>query len=217
MVQCVLLGLPGAGKGTQASNISSARELLHISTGDMFREAAAAGTELGLQAQEYMSRGDLVPDEVTIGMLLERISQPDAIAGFMLDGFPRTLPQASALDEALAAQGTEIDTVPYIRVPEELLMDRLTGRWSCPECSDIYHTVTRPPKVEQICDSCPSSLVQRADDQPDTVKARLDTNREWTESLAEYYEAQGKLRLIDGTGAPEDITRRILETLDATG
>ena len=112
MVQCVLLGLPGAGKGTQASNISSARELLHISTGDMFREAAAAGTELGLQAQEYMSRGDLVPDEVTIGMLLARISQPDAIAGFMLDGFPRTLPQASALDQALAAQGSEIDTVP---------------------------------------------------------------------------------------------------------
>ena len=145
MVQCVLLGLPGAGKGTQASNISSARELLHISTGDMFREAAAAGTELGLQAQEYMSRGDLVPDEVTIGMLLERISQPDAIAGFMLDGFPRTLPQASALDQALAAQGSEIDTVPYLSVPEELLMDLLSVRWICPECSVFFHSVTRPP------------------------------------------------------------------------
>jgi len=212
-MRLILLGLPGAGKGTQAKILAKEKGLLHISTGDMFREAAAEGTELGLKAQEYMSAGSLVPDEVTIGMLLERIEKPDASEGLMLDGFPRTIPQAEALDRALAEQGSQIDAVLYIKVPESELMERLTGRWSCPECGAIYHNQTKPPKAAGVCDECGAQLTQRADDQPDTVKARLDTNRAWTEQLADFYSKQGKLHEIDGTGDPTDITQRLLSAL----
>jgi|TARA_B110000438_G_scaffold109007_1_gene106985 adenylate kinase len=214
MVYCVLLGLPGAGKGTQALSIASDKGILHISTGDMFREASANRTSLGLEAQGYMSKGELVPDEVTIGMLLERIEEEDAASGFMLDGFPRTIKQAEALDIALESRSKKIDVVPYIKVPEDLLMARLTGRWSCPDCSDIYHSVTKPPKMDGICDSCAGHLLQRSDDQPETVKTRLDANREWTEALATYYEDQNKLRSVDGTGDPNLITERIVAVLD---
>jgi adenylate kinase len=214
MVYCVLLGLPGAGKGTQALNIASDRGILHISTGDMFREASANRTSLGLEAQEYMSKGELVPDDVTISMLLERIEEDDAASGFMLDGFPRTIKQAEALDIALKSSRKQIEVVPYIKVPEDLLMARLTGRWSCPDCSAIYHTVTKAPEVDGVCDSCDSHLLQRSDDQPVTVKTRLDTNREWTEALATYYEDQNKLRVVDGTGDPYLITERIISVLD---
>ena len=214
MVYCVLLGLPGAGKGTQALNIASDRGILHISTGDMFREASANRTSLGLEAQEYMSKGELVPDEVTISMLLERIEEDDAASGFMLDGFPRTIKQAEALDIALESSRKQIEVVPYIKVPEDLLMARLTGRWSCPDCSAIYHTVTKAPEVDGVCDSCYSHLLQRSDDQPATVKTRLATNREWTEALATYYENQNKLRIVDGTGDPDLITERIISVLD---
>lgn len=214
MVYCVLLGLPGAGKGTQALSIASDKGILHISTGDMFREASANRTSLGLEAQGYMSKGELVPDEVTIGMLLERIEEEDAASGFMLDGFPRTIKQAEALDIALESRSKKIDVVPYIKVPEDLLMARLTGRWSCPDCSDIYHSVTKPPKMDGICDSCAGHLLQRLDDQPETVKTRLDANREWTEALATYYEDQNKLRSVDGTGDPNLITERIVAVLD---
>lgn len=213
-MRLILLGLPGAGKGTQAKILAKEKGLLHISTGDMFREAAAEGTELGKQAQEYMNAGKLVPDEVTIGMLLERIAKPDAARGLMLDGFPRTIPQAEALDRALGEQGSQIDGVLYIQVPESDLMERLTGRWSCGQCGAIYHTQTKPPKVAGVCDECGGALSQRADDQPDTVKARLDANRAWTEQLAEYYGAQGKLQDIDGTGSPESITERLLQAID---
>jgi len=213
-MQLILLGLPGAGKGTQAQVLASRYGLLHISTGDMFREAAAEGTDLGKQAQDYMSKGELVPDEVTIGMLLERVARPDAEAGIMLDGFPRTIPQAEALDEALGNRGSAIDAVLYIEVPEDLLMARLTGRWSCPECGAIYHELTNPPAKAQVCDQCGSTLTQRADDQPDTVKTRLDTNREWTEALAKYYGDQSKLHGIDGTGEPSDVTERLVAVLD---
>ena len=213
-MRLILLGLPGAGKGTQANVLAGQKGLLHVSTGDMFREAAAEGTELGKQAQEYMSAGKLVPDEVTIGMLLERIAKPDAQVGLMLDGFPRTIAQAEALDRALAEQGSQIDAVLYIKVPEDELMERLTGRWSCPQCGAIYHTQTKPPKTDKVCDECGSALTQRADDQPETVKARLDVNREWTEQLAEFYGAQGKLHEIDGTGSPESITQRLLDALE---
>lgn len=213
-MRLILLGLPGAGKGTQAKILAGQQGLLHVSTGDMFREAAAEGTDLGKRAQEYMTAGKLVPDEVTIGMLLERIAKPDAQVGLMLDGFPRTIPQAEALDRALAEQDSQIDAVLYIQVPEDELMERLTGRWSCPQCGAIYHTQTRPPKTDRVCDECGAALTQRADDQPTTVQARLDTNREWTEQLAAYYGAQGKLREVDGTGAPESITARLLEALD---
>lgn len=212
-MRLILLGLPGAGKGTQARVLAEQQSLLHISTGDMFREAAAEGTELGLRAQEYMSKGELVPDEVTIGMLLERIEKPDAAAGLMLDGFPRTIPQAEALDRALEARGEQIDAVLYIEVPEEELIARLTGRWSCPNCGAIYHNQTNPPRTAEVCDECGQALTQREDDRPETVRARLDANREWTEALAEYYGAQGKLHGIDGTGEPGEITQRLLAAL----
>jgi len=208
-MRLILLGLPGVGKGTQAKILAQRQGLLHISTGDMFREAAAAGTELGKRAQEFMSAGALVPDEVTIGMLLERIAKPDAAKGLMLDGFPRTIPQAEALDRALAGQGTQIDAVLYIQVPEAELVARLTGRWSCGNCGAIYHMQTKPPKAAGVCDECGGQLSQRADDQPATVNARLETNRAWTEALAEYYGNQGKLHAIDGTGSPDDITARL--------
>jgi len=213
-MRLILLGLPGAGKGTQANVLAKEKGLLHISTGDMFREAAAEGTDLGLKAQEFMTRGELVPDEVTIGMLLERIAKPDASVGLMLDGFPRTIPQAEALDGALAGQGSQIDAVLYIKVPESDLMARLTGRWSCPQCGAIYHNQSKPPKQSGVCDECGATLTQRADDQPATVEARLATNRAWTEQLAEFYGRQGKLHDIDGTGAPEEITRRLQAAID---
>ena len=208
-MRLILLGLPGVGKGTQAKILAQRQGLLHISTGDMFREAAAAGTELGKRAQEVMSAGALVPDEVTIGMLLERIAKPDAAKGLMLDGFPRTIPQAEALDAALANEGSKIDSVLYIQVPEAELVARLTGRWSCGNCGAIYHMQSKPPKAAGVCDECGGALSQRADDQPATVNARLDTNRAWTEALAEYYSKQGKLQAIDGTGSPDDITARL--------
>jgi adenylate kinase len=207
--------LPGAGKGTQAKTLADRHGLLHISTGDMFREAAAEGTDLGKRAQEYMARGELVPDEVTIGMLLERVARPDAQAGTMLDGFPRTIPQAEALDRALEERGAQISAVLYIQVPEDLLMARLTGRWSCPACGAIYHELSRPPKQSGTCDECGASLTQRADDQPETVARRLETNRTWTEQLAEYYGAQAKLHPVDGTGEPDDVTGRLEGVLGA--
>ncbi|MSQ29841.1 MAG: adenylate kinase [Dehalococcoidia bacterium] len=208
-MRLILLGLPGVGKGTQAKILAQRQGLLHISTGDMFREAAAAGTELGKRAQEYMSAGALVPDEVTIDMLLERIAQPDAAKGLMLDGFPRTIPQAEALDRALAGQGVQIDAVLYIQVPEAELVARLTGRWSCPKCGAIYHMLSKPPRAAGVCDECGTVLTQRADDQPATVNARLETNRAWTEALAAFYGKQGKLHAIDGTGNPDEITARL--------
>ena len=213
-MRLILLGLPGAGKGTQAYAIAGRHGLLHVSTGDMFREAAAEGTDLGKRAQEYMSRGDLVPDEVTIGMLLERISRADAEPGFMLDGFPRTIAQAQALDAALGERDEAIDAVLYIEAPEDDLMARLTGRWSCPGCGAIYHALHQPPKEEGDCDNCGGTLTQRADDQPETVKQRLDVNRQSTEALAGHYEHASTLIRIDGTGDPLQVTARLLEALE---
>jgi adenylate kinase len=213
-MQLILLGLPGAGKGTQAALLAQRLGLLHISTGDLFRAAAAEGTDLGKRAQEYMSKGELVPDEVTINMLLERIARPDAAEGIMLDGFPRTIPQAEALDVALDGQGRQIDGVLYIQVPEDLLMARLTGRWNCPNCGAIYHELASPPKTSGKCDKCGADLTQRADDRPETVSTRLAQNRAWTEQLADFYQNQGKLRPVDGTGEPADVTARLLEQID---
>ena len=213
-MRMILLGLPGAGKGTQAKLIAERVGLLHVSTGDMFRDASAEGTELGKRAQGYMSRGELMPDEVTIGMLLERIAEPDAEPGFMLDGFPRTIAQAEALDVALAERGGAIDVVLYIEVPEDELIARLSGRWTCPGCGAIYHEQSNPPDHAGRCDGCGTALVQREDDRPETVRQRLDVNGEWTAALVEFYERAGKLHAVDGCGAPSKVTERLLSVLD---
>jgi adenylate kinase len=161
-----------------------------------------------------MSRGELVPDEVTIGMLLERIAKPDAEPGFMLDGFPRTIAQAEALDVALAERGGAIDVVLYIEAPEDELIARLSGRWTCPDCGAIYHEQAHPPNHAGHCDDCGAGLVQREDDRPQTVRQRLDVNREWTAALVGFYERAGKLHTVDGCGAPSAVTERLLSVLD---
>ncbi|MFB1083260.1 MULTISPECIES: adenylate kinase [Jeotgalibacillus] len=194
----VLMGLPGAGKGTQAERIIEKYNIPHISTGDMFRAAIKNGTELGLKAKSYMDQGDLVPDEVTIGIVRERLSNDDCQEGFLLDGFPRTVAQADALDALLKDLGKELDYVLNIKVEKEELMTRLTGRWICKTCGATYHTVFNPPAVEGKCDKDGGELYQREDDKPETVKNRLDVNMKQTQPLLDFYSQKGVLRDIDG-------------------
>lgn len=209
----ILLGPPGTGKGTQAKLIAGQLNALHIASGDLFREAVKQGTELGLRAKEYMDRGDLVPDEVTISMLSERMEQPDAQGGAIFDGFPRTLQQAQALDEALAAKGKEADAVLHITAPDDEIVRRLSGRWLCPSCGAIYHEQTQPPTRDKTCDKCGSELQQREDDRPDVVRARLEKQRPPAEML-DYYRKQGKLVDIDGARAPEEVTKDLLAAIE---
>lgn len=209
----VLLGPPGAGKGTQAQRIASATGLVHISTGDMFRENVKNETELGKLANEYMSKGDLVPDEVTIKMLLERISRDDAKAGAMFDGFPRNVVQAKALDEALAAQGAKVDRAPLISVADEELVARLGGRWICRNCGRLYHERNDPPKLEGTCDACGGVLYQRDDDKADVVRNRLEKQKPPAE-LIEHYRAAGALREIDGEQSLDVVTELLLEAIN---
>lgn len=194
----VLLGLPGAGKGTQAALLKDDLGLPHVTTGDLFRENIAKETPLGKQAKEYYDAGKLVPNELTIGMLLDRIAQPDCANGCMLDGFPRNLEQAEALDKALEAGGKQVDKALYIKVSEDELVRRLSGRWLCPKCAAVYHEVSAPPKTAGVCDKCGSELTQRADDKPDVVRTRLQVNMENMQPLVDYYDAQGKLSSVDG-------------------
>ena len=195
----ILMGLPGAGKGTQAEKIIAEYQIPQISTGDMFRAAIANQTALGLKAKEYMDRGDLVPDEVTNGIVKERLAQDDTKNGFLLDGFPRTLDQAKALDEMLADLGKKIDAVIDINVPEEVLVERLTGRYMCRSCGASFHKVFKPTKVEGTCDRCGShEFYQRDDDKPETVKNRLAVNIKNSEPILAYYKEQGLLKSIDG-------------------
>lgn len=194
----VLMGLPGAGKGTQAERIIEKYNIPHISTGDMFRAAIKNGTELGLKAKSYMDQGDLVPDEVTIGIVRERLSNDDCQEGFLLDGFPRTVAQADALDALLKDLGKELDYVLNIKVEKEELMTRLTGRWICKTCGATYHTVFNPPAVEGKCDKDGGELYQREDDKPETVQNRLDVNMKQTQPLLDFYGQKGVLRDIDG-------------------
>ena len=209
----ILLGPPGTGKGTQAKLIAGQFIALHIASGDLFREAAKQGTELGVQAKEYMDRGDLVPDEVTISMLLARMEEPDAQGGVIFDGFPRTLQQAQALDEALAAKGTGVDTALHITAPDDEIVRRLSGRWLCPGCGAIYHEQTQPPTKDKTCDKCGSELHQRDDDKPEVVRARLEKQRPPAEML-DYYRDQGKLVDIDGARAPEEVTKELLAAIE---
>jgi adenylate kinase len=197
-VNLVLMGLPGAGKGTQAEKIVEQYGIPHISTGDMFRAAMKEGTELGLKAKSFMDQGELVPDEVTIGIVRERLSKEDCQKGFLLDGFPRTVPQAEALENLLVDLNKKIDYVINIDVDKSILMDRLTGRRICKECGSTYHLVFNPPAKEGVCDRCGGELYQRADDNAETVQNRLDVNIKQQEPLLTFYEKKGYLRTIDG-------------------
>lgn len=192
------MGLPGAGKGTQAEKIVQKYGIPHISTGDMFRAAIKDETELGLQAKSFMDKGELVPDEVTIGIVRERLAKEDCDKGFLLDGFPRTVAQADALENILANLGKKIDYVINVDVDKEILMDRLTGRRICKECGATYHLVFNPPAKDGVCDRCNGELYQRADDNEATVQNRLDVNIKQTKPLLDFYEAKGYLRNING-------------------
>lgn len=194
----VLMGLPGAGKGTQADKIVVKYDIPHISTGDMFRTAIKDGTELGLKAKSFMDQGELVPDEVTIGIVRERLSKDDCQKGFLLDGFPRTVPQAEALEKILADLGKEMDYVINIDVDKNILMERLTGRRICKNCGATYHLVFNPPAKEGICDRCGGELYQRADDNAETVQNRLDVNLKQAKPLLDFYDKLGYLRNING-------------------
>jgi len=209
----VLLGAPGAGKGTQASVLTAELGMVHVASGDLFRRALQDQTELGLLAKSYMEKGGLVPDEVTINMVLERIRKPDCAGGVLFDGFPRTLSQARALDDKLGAEGRTIDKAVYIEVPEEELVKRLSGRWICRNCQTPYHAVSSPPRVAGKCDACGGELYQRTDDREETVRERLKVFLSQTLPIVDYYEKQGKLVRVDGNGRIEDVSAVMLRLL----
>ncbi|WP_017547667.1 adenylate kinase [Salinicoccus carnicancri] len=209
----ILMGLPGAGKGTQASKIIKKYPIPHISTGDMFRLAIKNGTELGNEAKSYMDRGELVPDEVTVGIVKERLSQSDAKEGFLLDGFPRTVEQAEALNRIMDELDTKIDRTINVEVPEEELMNRLTGRRICEVCGTTYHLVFNPPKQEGVCDLDGGKLYQREDDNPETVANRLEVNIKQTAPLLDFYEDQGALVNVDGARDIDEVFNDIDEIL----
>jgi adenylate kinase len=209
----VLLGPPGAGKGTQAEVISEKMGLAHVSSGDIFRENLKAQTELGKLAQGYMNRGELVPDDVTIAMIEERLNRPDCAAGALLDGFPRTPAQADALAKMLAKRNAKVNIVPYISVSSEVLIERLGGRWTCRAQGHVYHQKYNPPKVASVCDIDGSELYQREDDKPATVANRIRVYFEQTAPLIEYYQKQGLLAEIDGTQSIETVTERMMAAI----
>ncbi|MDK7943171.1 MAG: adenylate kinase [Staphylococcus epidermidis] len=210
----ILMGLPGAGKGTQASEIVKKFPIPHISTGDMFRKAIKDETDLGKEAKSYMDRGELVPDEVTVGIVKERISEDDSKKGFLLDGFPRTIDQAESLSQIMSELDREIDAVINIEVPEEELMNRLTGRRICEKCGTTYHLVFNPPKVDGICDIDGGKLYQREDDNPETVSNRLSVNVKQSKPILEYYNNKGVLKNIDGSKDIDEVTNDVIDILD---
>ena len=214
-MKIIMLGAPGAGKGTQAKRIAEKYGIPHISTGDIFRANIKEGTELGLKAKEYMDQGLLVPDEVTIGMLLDRIHQADCKNGYVLDGFPRTIPQAESLNKALADMGEAIDFAIDVDVPDENIVNRMGGRRACLKCGATYHVEYAAPKADGVCDACGSGLVLRDDDKPETVKNRLTVYHDQTQPLIEYYKGQGVLHSVDGTQAMEAVFESITGILGA--
>ncbi len=214
-MKIIMLGAPGAGKGTQAKQIADKYAIPHISTGDIFRANLKAGTELGKKAKEYMDQGLLVPDELTCDLVMNRIGQDDCKNGFVLDGFPRTIPQAEALDAALTKINQKMDYAIDVDVPDENIVNRMSGRRACLNCGATYHIVSIPTKVEGVCDRCGSPVVLRDDDQPETVKKRLDVYHEQTQPLIDYYKEQNILRTVDGTQPMEDVFGAIVEILGA--
>ena len=209
----VLLGPPGAGKGTQAQVVAREFGLVHVSSGDLFRENLKNETELGKLAQGFMSRGELVPDEVTIAMVKDRIIRPDCAQGVLLDGFPRTPAQADALAKMLAELGGGVTSVPYISVPAEVLIERLSGRWTCPTCGSVYHEKYNPPKAAGKCDREGSELIQREDDKPATVERRIRVYMEQTAPLIKYYKDRGLLVEVDGTQSIDGVSTLMLAAL----
>ena len=214
-MKIVMLGAPGAGKGTQADKIAEKYNIPHISTGDIFRSNIKAGTELGKKAKSFIDQGLLVPDEVTIGMLLDRILEADCENGYILDGFPRTIPQAESLTAALEENGEAIDFALDVEVPDANIVNRMAGRRACLKCGATYHTEFAAPKKEGICDKCGSELVLRDDDKPETVQKRLEVYHEQTHPLIDYYKKKGVLHAIDGTLSMETVFKNIVDILGA--
>ncbi len=212
-MKIVMLGAPGAGKGTQAKMIAERYQIPHISTGDIFRMNIKNGTELGKEAKTYMDAGKLVPDELTVKILLDRVSNEDCKNGYVLDGFPRTIPQAEVLTDALNKLNDKIDYAINVDVPDENIVNRMGGRRSCPSCGQVYHVVHMPPKQEGICDKCGAGLVQRDDDKPETVSQRLTVYHDQTQPLIEYYEKAGVLKNVDGTKDQKEVFEAITEIL----
>jgi adenylate kinase len=215
-MRVILLGPPGAGKGTQAAGIAAQLGIPHISTGDMFRAALKAGTPVGREAQKYMDTGELVPDDVVVAMVRERITEPDCDTGYLLDGFPRTIVQAEKLDATLAQSGEEIDLVLNLVCPQDVIVSRLTGRRVCRVCGAIYHTVNMPPQHAGVCDKCGGELYQRDDDKEETILNRLDVYGKSTASLIDYYRARDVLKDVDAGAAREETLAAMIALIDAT-
>ncbi len=210
----LLLGAPGVGKGTQAAFLTEKLGIPHVASGDLFRAAIANQTELGKLAKSYMDRGELVPDDVTIAMVMERLSQPDCAGGALLDGFPRTIEQAKALEKALAERGSRLALVLYIRAGEATLLERLGGRWTCRQCGAVYHERFNPPKQPGICDACGGELYQRPDDQPETQRRRIRVYLDQTAPLIEYFKERGLLVEIDGERDVESVRQAVEAALE---
>lgn len=214
-MKIIMLGAPGAGKGTQAKQIAEKYSIPHISTGDIFRANIKNNTELGKKAKTYMDQGQLVPDELTCDLVMDRIAEDDCKNGFVLDGFPRTIPQAEALDAALTKIGQQMDYAIDVDVPDDNIVNRMSGRRACLKCGATYHIVSIPPKKEGICDTCGSELVIRDDDKPETVQKRLDVYHEQTQPLIDFYRGKGILKSVDGTKPMDEVFKAITDILGA--
>lgn len=212
-MKIIMLGAPGAGKGTQAKMIADKYQIPHISTGDIFRSNIKNGTELGKEAKTYMDKGELVPDELTVRILLDRVAQPDCENGYVLDGFPRTIPQAEVLDQELSKRNEKIDYAINVEVPDENIVRRMSGRRACVNCGATYHIVHVPPKQEGICDKCGKELILRDDDKEETVKNRLNVYHEQTQPLIDFYQKKGVLKEVDGTVDMMDVFKAITDIL----
>ena len=214
-MKIIMLGAPGAGKGTQAKMIAEKYSIPHISTGDIFRANIKNGTELGKKAKSYMDKGQLVPDELTLDLIMDRFKEDDCKNGYVLDGFPRTIPQAVALDAALKANGEKVDFAIDVDVPDENIVKRMGGRRACVNCGATYHIVYSPTKVEGKCDKCGEELIVRDDDKPETVLSRLEVYHNQTQPLIDYYNEQGILKTVDGTVDMKDVFKAIVDILGA--